>query len=355
MNRFLACLGALVVVAASGLPSSSARVDNTPRISKPRPFLKLEPGRRVSTAPNKGQVFHARERRAYEVTTFYANMTAVAARSSDGSIRSEVTYGARSASLAVSPASETGFALSFRRSGELPLLLRGRSDLIPTLDWANRQSVSLLEAADPVRIRWSLDIIAPTTRGDKDALSEIVGVRTQWPEGLVADASRQERYSETKLSKFGTVLGVVRWFPTERVLAWSFPGLTQGALDDESQARIGGWPFTPDMAWMNVQALAFFEYASNRRPVLGRADGLLRSAREFLSPAVLAQDGCTGLHWLDGTTYRECCDIHDMCYEKNGCDRSSWWWPFGNAWQCTACNGGAVFCFTAKQGTPWVY
>lgn len=357
MRRLALCLGALSLVAAIGLPSPAARADGDeePRASRPRPFLKLESGRRVSTAPDKGGTFHARERRAYEVTTFYRDMTAVATRSTDGRIAAAVTGQSAALRIEASVASDSdaGFLLTVNgKAGTL--LFRGRSDLVPTLDWANRQTVSLLGATDPVRIRWSHDLLVPSG-GSDSAAAEILGVRTRWPGGMVAEARVHERYAETTLTRSEQALGIVRWYPAEQVLAWKFPGLAEGALDDESQARIGGWPFTPDMAWMNVQALAFFEYASARRaPRMNVPEGI-RSAFEFFSPPLLAQDGCTGLHWLDGTTYRECCDIHDQCYVKNGCSSDSWWWPFGSAWQCTACNGGAVFCFSAKQLTPWVY
>jgi hypothetical protein len=60
---------------------------------------------------------------------------------------------------------------------------------------------------------------------------------------------------------------------------------------------------------------------------------------------VVNEPGCDNLHWLDGSIFRACCDVHDRCYETNGCNASSWWWPFSGSWSCERCNAQVVYCF----------
>ena len=71
------------------------------------------------------------------------------------------------------------------------------------------------------------------------------------------------------------------------------------------------------------------------------------------SPDLLTKDallsskdtvGCDGLHWLDNSSLRPCCDDHDMCYETNSCTAASWN-PFNSSWECTNCNINVVACF----------
>jgi len=64
----------------------------------------------------------------------------------------------------------------------------------------------------------------------------------------------------------------------------------------------------------------------------------------LVAPVQANEPGCDGLHWLDGTVLRFCCDVHDRCYEKYGCSSRSWW-QFWSSWTCDLCNAGAVFCF----------
>ena len=46
----------------------------------------------------------------------------------------------------------------------------------------------------------------------------------------------------------------------------------------------------------------------------------------------------------------ECCAAHDACYDKNGCDASSWYSSSGGA-PCAQCNSNVLDCFaTAKLG-----
>jgi hypothetical protein len=118
------------------------------------------------------------------------------------------------------------------------------------------------------------------------------------------------------------------------------------------------------MAWANVQALAFYEMHRNKPSNQIVSNGLAGAgctngghrtiASRLLSrmyPSLLADEGCDYLHWLDDTVYRPCCDQHDRCYEKYGCNLTSWFWPYTfGPWQCQACNAEAVFCFATYAG-----
>jgi hypothetical protein len=71
-----------------------------------------------------------------------------------------------------------------------------------------------------------------------------------------------------------------------------------------------------------------------------------------MNPCDGVSDGCTGLHWLDGTIFRPCCDKHDECFEKD-CDRecTKWSWiKIWERWDCVACNIAAVLCFATGGG-----
>jgi len=204
----------------------------------------------------------------------------------------------------------------------------------------------------------------------------------------------------------GQELGFVRWFAQPRVVTWAFASGERGVAPEW---RIpGGFGFTPTLAWANVQG-AWFARVQPRKarpgarapratPAGGR-DGTPSERREVRAPGrpglgarVFAtvrgfmtrvrfgptgnrldrgvvslantqetppepqgptcdglSDGCTGLHWLDDTIFRDCCDEHDLCYEadcSSPCTKASWIF-FWQRWYCTACNLQAVWCFVS--------
>ena len=218
----------------------------------------------------------------------------------------------------------------------------------------------------------------------------------------------------------GTTLGYIRFFKKERIVSWTFASGERGIAREERVK--GGFRFTPNMAWANVQAVRFHEHPpekpltpalaatisscaagvpplkpvspeparATRVSITDRVRSLFGGLR-FLpsmaawparpspfSPAgsmfsfnmgavsapgataTLAQqpcdgvsDGCTGLHWLDGSIFRPCCDQHDLCFEKdcsNPCTKWSWL-KVWDRWECTACNIQAVLCFVTGGGT----
>jgi hypothetical protein len=170
------------------------------------------------------------------------------------------------------------------------------------------------------------------------------------------------RQTGTAYSTFHTVLrdaagqdiGILRWFDEQQVLVWRINNLGaygEGLVTPKRLERIGGWPFIPDMVWSGIQALAFRDSAlRSQSRDLARMKSL-RVTTLGLLPKINScdglPDGCTGLHFLDGTVYQDCCDQHDICYEYNppdGCC-SAWSWIFPNSWHCLTCNIEVVYCF----------
>ncbi|WP_396625448.1 hypothetical protein [Luteitalea sp.] len=192
-------------------------------------------------------------------------------------------------------------------------------------------------------------------------------------------------------ARTGAPRGFVRWFDSAQVLTWKIEGGSQGVVLPERLR--GGWTFTPTMGWAAVQAYQFVTQAASTLdggvPMAARtgegagarADAFLRVARAVAPLPSLAaglvprvrdevsdafgdlslrwwpaagaaggtalrnEPGCDNLHWLDGSIFRACCDVHDKCYETNGCNSSSWWWPFSGSWSCQRCNAQVVYCF----------
>lgn len=127
----------------------------------------------------------------------------------------------------------------------------------------------------------------------------------------------------------GAEIGLARYYPERKLWTWSVFGISEGNVSPENVP--GGMFFEPNMTWANVQLFAFEQlYGAN----------LFEAA-----------EGCTGLHWLDGTIFRKCCDKHDDCFEKYDCTYKSWWTTQGG-WRCDWCNLKAIFCFVTLGITP---
>ena len=160
------------------------------------------------------------------------------------------------------------------------------------------------------------------------------------------------------LRRFVNVHSAANWFARDQVLMWDIPGVTSGSLTAAELTQFGGWPFAPDAEWLNLQTIAFYQFktaidkqgsVARREP---RASTPSRVLDFFVSPVLANEAGCDDLHWLDGTVLRFCCDVHDLCYEKYGCESSSWW-RWWSSWSCTACNYGAVRCFSGGGHNPF--
>ncbi|MGE3277065.1 MAG: hypothetical protein AB7O67_18280 [Vicinamibacterales bacterium] len=341
-----------------------------------RTILRLGAEVPASAALNKGATYNSLEGQASRVTTTFedAGVTTVAvSERQSGALRarlSESGGGAR-AELEVTRAADGMPRLAYTAPGRVRVEATTRPELEPSLDWAARQAYvfahdDVAEGAAGLRAtRWQRNLIRRAGARPLDLEARIQEVRTEWPDGLVATARRPASRAEARgrggavitftsvLEKDGVTLGWVRWHEAIRVLAWEFTDGRSGYLSPARLGEAGGWPFTPDMAWANVQAYAFYELPRRQVPpglAAAAAPGFVQRIVEAVMPTLHAQDGCTDLHWLDGTIFRRCCDAHDLCYNAFGCDRYTWFWPFGNRWQCQSCNVSAVFCFWTIGG-----
>jgi hypothetical protein len=148
----------------------------------------------------------------------------------------------------------------------------------------------------------------------------------------------------------GDALVTMAWYEEAQTLAWRTP---DGAIN-----RVGpktmptGWTFQPNAAWANVQAFSFYRHAAEHGRLTPQPVGRDRSVA-----ANADMDGCTGLHWLDNTIFRACCDDHDRCYIAENPDCTAWSWLWPGSWDCFMCNLNAVFCFLTGGGggktDPW--
>lgn len=137
------------------------------------------------------------------------------------------------------------------------------------------------------------------------------------------------------------VLAVMAWFSGAQTLVFQTRANPEPRYFVGKNLPNGGWTFKPNMAWANIQLLSFAKSAESHATgtPAGRSGVIAHN-----SP------GCDGLHWLDGTIFRQCCDIHDACYyrEDPDCGVSSWW--FQGGWTCQQCNIDAIFCFAGLVG-----
>lgn len=230
-----------------------------------------------------------------------------------------------------------------------------------------------------------------TDRSPSDVAADAISMRGDFADGrwVVVERSDISREPEARLSspapdersgvvletpafvatlreRGGTRVGVMAWYARAQRLEWSFPGRTQGAVSGENIERkvngnlVRGWPFTPDFEWALVQAYGFatlyretptwnrrFDEADALGGTCGSpSGGLLSTLWGLVETPVYANDpGCDRLHWLDGSIFRRCCDVHDQCYEAFGCSERSWW-TLRQGWSCVFCNMNAVRCFS---------
>jgi hypothetical protein len=245
-----------------------------------------------------------------------------------------------------------------------------RPEVRPTLDWATLQAYALRRDGHPTSVQWqgrfarsrglktgSLDDRAEEilTEFDQDITAKTVRV-------VPKPGEKRRPFTLTRIYDGGVEVGEMAWVPSEKWLMWNFKGLTKGSVNEETLRKTpsGGWTFQPTMGWANVQALAFYTFHS--RLAKGGVGSAARNQsqpknwRQKLSDAVVqpvfADAGCDPgiLHYLDNSLFRPCCDQHDMCYAKAGCNAYSWWYPPTFSWSCTACNAVAAVCFYSVYG-----
>jgi hypothetical protein len=352
----------------------------------------------AGTPGQKGATYYALERRSIRVTTeFLDGNIAVAERSIDDDIAANLKTPLGVDLNRVKVNRRGGGAedtVQYSRPGAELIEAQAESGAAnpPTLDWLNRQSHHFYQdnVTSAASLRWQNGSIRKNGAStEDDAASEaqtVQSVETVWSNGLVAKTRRQrlkagdQFYGQpvsgdvlvTTISKDGIRVGTANYLVTDRIYTWKMPGVSEGLITNAHLTpRYGGWLFKPDMIWMNLQALGSYEWGRARaassstavsktasacaapKPSLAQRLASLLSTPVYAAPAP-NEEGCDDLHWLDGTMYRFCCDIHDLCYEKYGCTSRSWW---RLSWNCTRCNGEVVWCFAGGgtgKGPMWM-
>ena len=204
----------------------------------------------------------------------------------------------------------------------------------PTLDWANHQAYSLWKDqadAGAAGLEWRDKLIRRKGAPKRDFQKDLLELRTEWANGMTARTIRKHAQNRdliagrtlqgevfvSRLTKDGVEIGIVNWFPENQVLIWDIPGLTKGYIAPEHLKDYGGWPFAPDMAWMNLQVVGVPSLQDRARAerfrredasAVGRRGRCNSSRRRFRRTSRVAT-ACTG--WT-APSYRFCCDIHDV-------------------------------------------
>jgi hypothetical protein len=318
-----------------------------------------------------GGTFYFLEDRARKVTTRFADGVATAERGLDGNIKTRSTdlAGNELGKLTVDQVSARDAEMLYETNGTPAFYAPVRPDVRPTLDWATLQAQALRRDGHPSSVQWQGRFARRPGYKPGNLDDGAVEVVTEFDHEITATTTRvipkpgeNKRPSTlTRIYDAGVEVGEVAWVPSQKLLMWNFRGLTKGAVNEETLKKTpsGGWTFQPSMGWSNVQALAFYTFHSRLAKAgtgsVARTDPAKRSLGQKLMDAVVqpvaANDpGCDGLHWMDSSIFRPCCDAHDICYAKVGCNQFSWFWPPSMSWSCNACNAAAVYCFYSTAG-----
>lgn len=122
-------------------------------------------------------------------------------------------------------------------------------------------------------------------------------------------------------------VGSVRWFDEHRVLAWYFPEVTSGYVDE---SWVPGGFEKPTVEWGVYQASIFWEKKSlyeefHKDPIYKKPDSEGSSSLSYCEPNSLSStensqnvcscftwDGCSGItRFFAGDYFSTCCDEHD--------------------------------------------
>jgi hypothetical protein len=331
------------------------------------------PQRPAVTNGDRGATYDWLEGKAIRATTRFADATVVAERGADGRVSTRVTdkVGNEVARLRVHPVDVVDHTFEFSLADGRATRMARRTGVKPTLDWSNQQAYSLWkdDGAITAPLEWQDTLVRPRGAKRRDVANDSIQTDTEWVGGFSATVTRKigthVSYQTGRpttglvfISAFkqdGVEVGSSQWWPQEQTFAWSFPGLTDGFVDASRLQRDGGWTFVPDMAWLNTQNLAFQQFHTSlnaRGAVSQRKGSWLDRLGAIIAPTVFANEpGCDGLHWLDWSIFRPCCDSHDQCYAKAdpACGANSWW-RFWAGWECTNCNIYAAYCFVSGNG-----
>jgi hypothetical protein len=329
----------------------------------------LPPGTQVTGDPGKkGDTYYWLESQTVRLTARFEDATVTASRSA-----AEIRATVRDASgNEIAHLNATSASLQYVPASAEPFSALNDSHERPTLDWASRQAFALVKDGTK-NLRWKNGLMQPVaTSRDLEPLE----LETQWANGLVAKlmrkAVRNHTFTDigtkkervlsgpayfTQLSKDGVAIGQSAWFVRDRVFIYKLPSLgLEGYIAPEHLVPFGkAWPFVPDTTWLNLQTIAFYHFKTliDAKGFVARDGGgcgqrqttLARTVLDLFEPTLHADEpGCDGLHWLDGSVYRFCCDIHDACFARYGCDWSSWW-TWWKSWSCDFCNMNVIMCF----------
>ena len=346
----------------------------TPQTRTNAPVRTAPAGHRVGATPGqKGATDYWLESQTTRLTARYDDATvAVGQRGTDGNFETKLTDrgGVEVGRFTVSRVGPDGnggeAVLHYQPQAGDSLHVYGDASVRPTLAWANAQAYTLLKdgSTDVAGLEWQNGIIGrrgTVRRGVNRQPSEL---HTEWAGGLSARTVRKSAVNlkwgkdrvlngdvlASRLMRDGVQIGAANWFAKDQVLMWDIPGVTSGSLTAAELTSFGGWPFAPDAEWLNLQTIAFYHFKTaidKQGSVARRQPGASSPNRVldfFVTPVLANEAGCDDMHWLDGTVLRFCCDVHDLCYEKYGCESRSWW-RWWSSWTCTSCNYGAVRCF----------
>jgi hypothetical protein len=372
MKTWLACSAVIVLMGALAWPKPGAVVG----AAQPQGSAAVQivpPGQKqVGNPGEKGATYYALEAQTTRLATrFRDGHSAVAERGLVGDVRTTLRdlAGNERAQLRLNRIDGGHDMVNYESSGGTPFQALSDPTLVkPTLDWATRQAYGLAKDGSD-NLVWDAGSMRRKGAARRDVDRDVESVETVWANGLIARLTRQTysrrqiapgRFVEgpvmvTELTLHGAPVGTGVWFEKDHVFAYTLPGLMTGLVvigPEHLKANYGGWPFTPDTTWLNLQIIAahHFKTLLAKQGSVARACETPQPSRlaQFFMPTLSANDpGCDDFHWLDGSVVRDCCDDHDRCYAKSGCD-SNTWWQWWRSWTCDRCNIAVVGCFFAR-------
>ncbi len=370
-RRVLAVVSVVSAVLFAWRPLGARHTLRASDTGAPVRILSSSDARLTRRAPGrKGATYYALEGQTARLRMRFGDgSVAVAERGIDGSSVSELkdVNGNSLARFRVNRIDAANSVLQYEPAVGERLQAWNNAAVQPTLDWANRQAHALWHDRGAGKLEWRSGLMratgAPALEDDVDEL------QTDWASGYSATmVRRQMKHQEAfrgrrvqdgpallaRVTLNGVEVATGAWYPRDQLFAYTLHGFGNSQTvfigPEHLKKEYGGWPFVPDATWLNLQTIALHEFRSRidrdgfvakRRP---SAPG--RLAQFFFPIASANEPGCDGLHWLDGTILRYCCDMHDYCYEQEGCTAGSWWrWWTG--WTCTVCNVEAFRCFAS--------
>ena len=373
MKTWLTCALVVLIAGAWLRPRSGAVV----RAAQGNPAVQMvRPGQRQAVNPGeKGATYYALEAQSRQVrTTFHDGHVATSERGFSGVVTTTVHDGAGNerSTMKVLPVDASRATVSFQPTDAAnPVqMISDPSVARPTLDWSAKQAYRLTKDGTK-NLVWDKGQMRAQAARAIDLESEVKEVETVWQDGLVARVTRSVRSRrelapglvlggrtlETELTQHGVFAGSSIWFEDDKAYVFYVAGLmdkAQAVTQKVMADNFGGWTFAPDTTWMNLQLIAthhFKTQVAKNGLVARNSAGECQSGpapsriAQFFFPTVQANDvGCDGMHWLDGSIFRGCCDDHDRCYAKSGCT-SRTWWQVWSSWSCDVCNAEAVWCF----------